>query len=334
MFGFVVADAGALSENEKERYRAVYCGLCLALRDRYGQLSRACLTYDLTFFMLLCDSLHEPVETQGASHCVMHPAPAAPRPWARSPWTDYAADLSVALAYHKVLDDVADDGDLKARAAERLLAGAYERARTRIPEQCAEIERAMAAIRAIEGAGRRASAAPSDNAEHTGISPRGLRSNAAVDALANDSETAAFRSESATPDLAFDPDAAAREFGRMLGRLFAHNQGFWAEAMEELGRGLGRFIYLMDAAVDFADDAASGSYNPFVALGSDAEAMRATLALAAADAVAPYERLPLVQDAHLMDAILYSGVWAQFNKTYPPDEGAGQGGESAGNSSS
>ena len=79
--------------------------------------------------------------------------------------------------------------------------------------------------------------------------------------------------------------------------------------MEELGRGLGRFIYLMDAAVDFDDDAASGSYNPFVALGSDAEAVRATLALAAADAAAPYERLPLVQDAHLMDSILYSGVW-------------------------
>lgn len=271
MFGFVVADAGALSEKEKERYRAVYCGLCLALRDRYGQLSRACLTYDLTFFVLLCNSLHEPAETQGASHCMMHPTPAAPRPWARSAWTDYAADLSVALAYHKVLDDVADDGDLKARAAERLLAGAYEQARTRIPEQCAEIERTMAVIRAIEQGGA-----------------------------------------------ADDPDAAAHEFGRMLGRLFARDQGFWTAAMEELGCGLGRFIYLMDAAVDFDDDAASGSYNPFVALGSDAEAVRATLALAAADAAAPYERLPLVQDAHLMDSILYSGVWAQFNKTHPP----------------
>lgn len=277
MFGFVVADARALSEEEKERYRAVYCGLCLALRDRYGQLSRACLTYDLTFFVLLCNSLHEPVETKGASHCVMHPAPAAPRPWARSTWTDYAADLSVALAYHKVLDDIADDGDLKARAAERLLAGAYEQARTRIPEQCAEIERTMAVIRAIEQGGA-----------------------------------------------ADDPDAAAHEFGRMLGRLFARDQGFWTAAMEELGCGLGRFIYLMDAAVDFADDTASGSYNPFVALGSDAEAMRATLALTAADAATPYERLPLVQDTHLMDAILYSGIWAQFNKAYPPQDALAQ----------
>lgn len=219
MFGFVVADAGALSEEEKERYRAVYCGLCLALRDRYGQLSRACLTYDLTFFVLLCNSLHEPAETQGTSHCVMHPAPAAPRAWARSAWTDYAADLSVALAYHKVLDDVADDGDLAARAAERLLAGAYERARARIPEQCAEIERAMAAIRAIEGAERNNTPALSDSTETACVSP-----------LSADATDTA---------LAFDPDAAAREFGRMLGRLFAHNQGFWTEAMEELGRGLG-----------------------------------------------------------------------------------------------
>lgn len=304
MFGFVAADAGALSEEEKERYRAVYCGLCLALRDRYGQLSRACLTYDLTFFVLLCNSLHEPVETKGASHCVMHPAPAAPRPWARSTWTDYAADLSVALAYHKVLDDVADDGDLAARAAERLLAGAYERARARIPEQCAEIERAMAAIRAIEGAERNNTPALSDSTETACVSP-----------LSADATDTA---------LAFDPDAAAREFGRMLGRLFAHNQGFWAEAMEALGNGLGRFIYLMDATVDFANDARTGSYNPFVTLGSDADAMRATLALAAADAAAPYERLPLVQDAHLMDAILYSGVWAQFNKAYPPQDALAQ----------
>lgn len=276
MFGFVVADADALSDDEKARYQEVYCGLCLVLRDRYGQRSRACLTYDLTFFVLLCASLHEPEETRGESHCVMHPAPAAPRAWARSTWTDYAADLSVALAYHKVLDDVADGDSLGARAAERLLTGAYGRAAERIPEACAAIEMSMAAIRAIESA----------------------------------------------PDDAFDPDAAAREFGALLGRLFAYGQGFWADAMGELGRALGRFIYLMDAAVDFRDDERSGSYNPFVALGSDPEAMGATLALTAAETAAPYERLPLVRDKHLMDSILYSGVWAQFNKEHraPPTQ--------------
>lgn len=122
----------------------------------------------------------------------------------------------------------------------------------------------MAAIRAIEGAERNNTPALSDSTETACVSP-----------LSADATDTA---------LAFDPDAAAASSGCMLGRLFAHNQGFWTEAMEELGRGLGRFIYLMDAAVDFNDDAASGSYNPFVTLGSDAEAMRATLSLAAADA--------------------------------------------------
>ena len=97
MFGFVVADAGALSEKEKERYRAVYCGLCLALRDRYGQLSRACLTYDLTFFVLpqlparACrDAGREPLRDA--------PGADAPRPWARSAYR-LCRRPSVALAY-------------------------------------------------------------------------------------------------------------------------------------------------------------------------------------------------------------------------------------------
>ena len=170
-----------------------------------------------------------------------------------------------------VIDNALGVEYVKARAAARLLAGAYERARARIPEQCTAIEEAMGRIRAIERKGAEAA-----------------------------------------------PDAAAREFGMLLGQLFAHSQGFWAEGMEALGCALGRFIYLMDAAVDFADDAASGSYNPFVILGATPETMRTTLALAAADTAEAYERLPLVQDAHLMDAILYSGVWAQFNRTYTP----------------
>lgn len=320
MFGFVVADADALTEEEKERYRAMYCGLCFALRDRYGQLSRACLTYDLTFFALLCASLHEPIEECGESHCLMHPAPAAPRTWVRTPWTDYAADLAVALAYHKCLDDVADDGTLAARAGERLLAGAYERAQKRIPEQCAEIERAMDAIRAIEQAAAVCATGDTgvmrDTDPDLGTTETAEGGDFGSEALtcAESADPSPFSPEAA-PGI-FDPDGAAREFGIMLGRLFGAGQGFWAEGMETFGAALGRFVYLMDAAVDFAEDAASGSYNPFVQLGSTPEAMRTVLALAAADAAEIYERLPLVQDKHLMDAVLYSGVWAQFNRTY------------------
>lgn len=272
MFGFVVASDSALSDEEKARYQAVYCGLCRALGERYGQAARAALTYDLTFYVLLANSLGEPTEDTGEARCMMHPVKTMP--YARSPWTDYAADLSVALAYHKCLDDIADDGSLAAHAGRAALEGAYRAAQERIPEQCAVIEVTTQRIRETE------------NSPTT------------------------------------TPDTAANEFGDLLGELFAFNQGFWADAMNEFGSALGRFVYLMDAAVDYAADEQSGSYNPFVRLGSSPEAMEQTLQLVAADAARAFERLPLEQDLHLLRSVLYEGIWIQFNQTYRSNEKA------------
>ena len=86
-----------------------------------------------------------------------------------------------------------------------------------------------------------------------------------------------------------------------------------------IGENEKREFLVMGGATSVLDDKVTVLARFGVAVEDiDAEAVRATLALAAADAAAPYERLPLVQDAHLMDSILYSGVWAQFNKTHPP----------------
>ncbi len=60
MFGYVQANLSDLSEEERARYRAAYCGLCRTLGQRHGTLSRLSLTYDLTFLMLLLSSLYEP----------------------------------------------------------------------------------------------------------------------------------------------------------------------------------------------------------------------------------------------------------------------------------
>lgn len=266
MFGIVTAALSSVSEAEKERYQATYCGLCRTLKERYGQAARAVLSYDLTFYILLCDALHEPAEQTGSAPCPAHPLKA--RPYATSPWTDHGADLAVALAYHKCLDDVHDDGTLRAKASERLLRSAYATARERIPKACGAIEEAMADIRAIEEEG-----------------------------------TA-------------DPDAAAKRFGQLLGLLFAEGQGAWAGPMLAFGAQLGRLIYMMDAAVDYADDAASGSYNPFVALGSTPAAMQTALAVMADGTAAAFERLPLEQDLHLLRSIVYAGLWQRFNQTY------------------
>lgn len=40
MFGYIQANLPDLTQEEKERYRAVYCGLCHTLGQRYGLRSR------------------------------------------------------------------------------------------------------------------------------------------------------------------------------------------------------------------------------------------------------------------------------------------------------
>lgn len=141
MFGFVVVRQDELSEGELQRYKAVYCGLCRRLGDRLGQLSRLSLTYDMAFLVLLLQSLYEPEETGDRRHCMVHPV--QKRDWTASEATDYAADMTVALMWHKCQDDWQDDHALRARAYEAMLGKAYAQVKERYPRQCAAIERCM-----------------------------------------------------------------------------------------------------------------------------------------------------------------------------------------------
>ena len=113
-----------------------------------------------------------------------------------------------------------------------------------------------------------------------------------------------------------NPDLPANCFGKLLGQLFIWKEDLWQPALEQLGMGLGRFIYLADAVVDFEKDKRKGTYNPLALLhpeGNDAK-WEEYLVLSMAMCTDAYERLPLVQDKQLMDKILYSGVWAVYRR--------------------
>ena len=77
---------------------------------------------------------------------------------------------------------------------------------------------------------------------------------------------------------------------------------------------LGRFIYLLDAVLDYDKDEKTGKYNPFLAMGTgkDPDRWEQYLVLTMSRCAAAYERLPLVQDKALLDNILYSGVWVAY----------------------
>ena len=151
MFGFVVASLEELSEEQKNRYQAVYCGICRAIRDTDGQLCRMGLSYDMAFLALLHMSLYEPEETNGQGRCIAHPGK-------RRPWTDnehirYAARMNVALACYKARDDWSDDGKFSARLMARVF-GRHEGEISRaFPRQCAAISECIRELSALERAG-------------------------------------------------------------------------------------------------------------------------------------------------------------------------------------
>lgn len=49
MFGYIGCVKEKLSEEEQKRYQSIYCGLCRNLKERYGQVERLCLSYDMLF---------------------------------------------------------------------------------------------------------------------------------------------------------------------------------------------------------------------------------------------------------------------------------------------
>ena len=272
MFGIMTVNAADLSDAEKSRYRELYCGLCRSLKQRGGERSRACLTYGLTFLVMLYHSLYEPAEEHGETRCPQHPIEA--HRFAASTYTDYAADLSIALAYHKLEDDWHDDHATIARAGAKLLAKPYREAKGRIPEQCELIERACAEMRSLEQ----------------------------------------------SPNTS--PDAVGNRFGELLGELFVCRQDPWGSALRRMGASIGKFVYLMDAVVDYEDDVKSGSYNPLVAGGIDPNVAREPLLAFIGEAVQAFERLPLEQDIHILRSVLYAGVWGTYNERFAPEDKA------------
>ena len=264
MFGYVTANLGELSEAERVRYNAVYCGICRRIRVRAGNGARLGLSYDMAFLALLLMSLYEPEEERGEKSCSLHPV--KPRPWVDNEFIAYAADMNVALAYYNCQDDWEDDKKLGAK----LMAGVFKKHLKEIendyPRQCGAIRACIAQLSELERSGCK------------------------------------------------NPDLPAGVFGQLMGELLVFRDDMWEETLRQTGNALGRFIYLMDAAMDYDKDEKKGRYNPYLAmgLGKDRERWEEYLVNTMGRCTACFERLPLVQDKALLDNILYSGVWCIY----------------------
>lgn len=151
MFGYVITNCKTLSEDERTRFRAMYCGMCKTLHTRYGNLGRFTLSYDMTFLAVVLSALYEPDEKSGQEKCLPHPF--KPHDYVLNPMMEYAVDLNIALAYHKCADNWHDDRNPAYAFAGKTLHRAYHKAKQYRPEQCRIIEEWMHGIAEIEKSG-------------------------------------------------------------------------------------------------------------------------------------------------------------------------------------
>lgn len=266
MFGYVTANLQELSETQRGRYSAVYCGICRAIREQSGGIARLTLRYDMAFLALLLLSLYEPPENTAKGRCVMHPL--SLRSWTDSEIIRYCADMNVALAYFQCMDDWKDEGKHSAKWLADRLAKHCPEIKERYPRQWQTMDACLKRLTELETA-----------------------------ACSN-------------------PDEPAACFGELMGELLVYREDHWTPVLRQLGQLLGRFVYLMDAAVDYRADAKKGCYNPYLAMGQGENSQRweEYLVNILGRCTEYYERLPLVQDKDLLDNILYSGVWVNYRR--------------------
>ncbi len=139
MFGYVRPVMDKMSDEDRRRFQAAYCGLCHVLGKRYGTASRLVLNYDFTFLAILlsCGKVGEIKDFRCAAEgfrkrCMSLPTRAI----------ETAADESVVLAWWKIRDEVADSSGAKAvgaRAASAAFAPAYRKACA----ACADFDKAV-----------------------------------------------------------------------------------------------------------------------------------------------------------------------------------------------
>lgn len=125
MFGYIIINKGDMKFKEFDIYQSFYCGLCRALKDRYGVLGQISLTYDMTFLVMLLSSLYEPETVKGKTKCIAHPF--EQHQTSRNCYSDYAADMNVLFTYYKCMDDWNDDKKVIKLAYGKLIKGAYNK---------------------------------------------------------------------------------------------------------------------------------------------------------------------------------------------------------------
>lgn len=145
MFGYVRPYKPELKLAEYDTYKAVYCGLCKQLGRSFGPLARLTLSYDFAFLALLGMAVTPDKPDIKRQACAFNPVKRCPC-CQQNPQLEYAADVAMLLLYHKLRDNLQDEGLLKRVGSWLMLLRLnrpYHKAALRQPEVAAAAQEAM-----------------------------------------------------------------------------------------------------------------------------------------------------------------------------------------------
>ena len=150
MFGYIIINKAELKFKEYDVYHSFYCGLCQALKERYGRSGQLTLSYDMTFLLMLLTGLYEPQTVTDSCKCIIHPL--EKHTVRRNQFTEYIADMNVLFSYYKCLDDWEDDKLLHKLCFAKLLNGKVGRQKEQYQEKLRTINLLMHDLKQAEQA--------------------------------------------------------------------------------------------------------------------------------------------------------------------------------------
>lgn len=225
MFGYIRPLEGELLVKELELYKAVYCGLCRALKKHVSRLMPVTLSYDCTLLAMLRMALLRMPPKVSKKRCIASPfkKKCAVFSCEGDPLC-YTARASTVLVYYKLKDDVHDrDNGFFKRFSRRFLLWLITPAFRKVlkddtvKELACGVEQAIATLSQME------------------------------------------------KDQSCDLDTLAATSGMILSLAASVGlMGEEADIASKYGLDVGKWLYIVDAFDDLEKDAAHKSFNPLI----------------------------------------------------------------------
>ncbi len=115
-----------------------------------------------------------------------------------------------------------------------------------------------------------------------------------------------------------NPDIPSSVFGELMGELFVWKVDENESELRAFGMALGRYIYILDACIDFKKDIKKKKYNPMIQ--STASDFEPTLTLLMGECSQAFKKLNIVKNKDLLENIIYSGVWTRWEQAKRKEE--------------